>query len=228
MEIKLELHPQQLMVFNDPARFKTVAAGRRWGKTHMARAMVVCKSLDLGNKNRQPVFVIAPTQAQAKLLYWRPLLDVLNPLVETVNINEGLIYLKGGVLIGVKGADNPDSLRGPGLFHAILDEFGSMKPYVWEEIIRPTLVDSRGGALFIGTPTPERNHFFDLFQEGLREGSEYKSWQFRTADNPFIDPKEVMKAKGTMASDSFNREFMASFDTELSGEFKREWFKYYD
>ena len=33
-----------------------------------------------------------------------------------------------------------------------------MKPIVWEQILRPTLADVRGEALFIGTPAG-KNHF---------------------------------------------------------------------
>jgi len=47
----------------------------------------------------------------------------------------------------LKGSDRPDTLRGVGLAYVVLDEYASMKPVVWEQIIRPTLADVRGGAL---------------------------------------------------------------------------------
>jgi hypothetical protein len=67
------------------------------------------------------VFVIAPVATQAKLLYWQELLDLLHPVLNPrrpPQSNEGHIYLANGVMIGVKGADRPDTLRGVGLWHA--------------------------------------------------------------------------------------------------------------
>lgn len=228
MDITFELHPAQMEVYQDPHRFKVIAAGRRWGKTTLATAKATTAALDPRNKKLLPVFIIAPTQAQAKLLYWRQLINQLHPLVTNTNVNEGMIYLNNDVMIGVKGADNPESLRGPGLWYAALDEYGDMKPHTWDEIIRPTLVDSRGEAMFIGTPTPERNHFYDLWKRGQENDPDFKSWHFESITNPFLPPGEIEEARRTMSTEAFHREFLASFETELSGDFKKEWIKYYD
>ena len=224
--IKFGLHPAQMQVFEDQHRFRVLGAGRRFGKTRLAIAEGSCAALDERNRLRQPVFLIAPTQPQAKLLYWRPLLDALHGVITSTNVNEGLIILNNGVMIGVKGADNPEALRGPGLYFAALDEYGSMKRHVWEEIIRPTLVDSKGRALFIGTPPEERNQFYDLYmlgQSGL--DPEWNSWHFESTDNPFLPAGEIEAARRTMSSVVFNREFRASFDIVSGGHFKPEWFK---
>jgi hypothetical protein len=36
-DLHFSLHPGQLEIFNDPARFKVVAAGRRFGKSSCRR-----------------------------------------------------------------------------------------------------------------------------------------------------------------------------------------------
>jgi len=224
IEIKFDLHPAQMEVFQDRHRFRSLVAGRRFGKTHLAISEAVCAALDELNVKRLPVFLIAPTQPQAKLLYWRPLIDKLHRLVDNVNVNEGLIYLRNGVLLGVKGADNPDALRGTGLYFAGLDEYASMKPFVWPEIIRPALADVRGRALFIGTPEG-RNHFYDLHVYAVSgEDPEWAGFQFTSLDNPFLPPGEVEAARRSLSSSAFNKEFMASFDTSGGGTFKEEWF----
>jgi predicted phage terminase large subunit-like protein len=226
VEIKFDLHPAQMQVFSSRARFRVLVAGRRFGKSYEAIAEAVCAALDPANVKRQPVFLIAPTQPQAKLLYWRPLLDKLHRLVVSTNVNEGLITLNNGVMIGVKGADNPDALRGPGLWFAGLDEYASMKPYVWGEIIRPALADSLGRALFIGTPSG-RNHFYEMY-EAARSGDdpEWAAWHFESIENPFLPKGEVENARKSMSSAAFNKEFRASFDTGSGGTFKPEWVKY--
>ena len=225
VQIKLSLHPSQTAVFHDKTRFRVLVAGRRFGKSHLAIAEATCAALDPANLLRQPVFLIAPTQPQAKLIYWRQLIDKLHEVIVSTNVNEGIIMLNNGVMIGVKGADNPDALRGPGLWMAILDEYASMKPYVWSEIVRPALADSSGRALFIGTPAG-RNHFYDLF-EMANKGDEpdWKAWHFESIENPFLPKGEVEAARRTMSSASFNKEFRASFSTGSGGAFKAEHIK---
>jgi phage terminase large subunit-like protein len=123
----------------------------------------------------------------------------------------------------LKGSDRPDTLRGVGLAYVVLDEYASMKPVVWEQIIRPTLADVRGGALFIGTPAG-KNHFYDLYTDAIAE-DDWDAWQFNSTDNPFIPADEIEAARSTMSSMSFRQEFEASFETFSGGIFKEEWFK---
>lgn len=108
--------------------------------------------------------------------------------------------------------------------YAVLDEYASMKPLVWEEIVRPALMDTKGGALFIGTPAG-KNHFYDLYQEaGVKP--EWKCFQFKSKDNPFLDKKEIEEAFGALSSQIARQELEASFESFSSGLFKEEWIKY--
>ena len=228
VEIRFALHDAQMQVFQDKTRFRVLTAGRRFGKTHLAIAEACCAATDPANLKNQPVFLIAPTQPQARLLYWRPMVDKLHGLITATNVNEGLITLNTGVVVGVKGADNPDALRGPGLWAAFLDEYANMKPYMWGDIIRPALTDSRGRAMFIGTPEG-RNHFYEAYkyaESGV--DPEWKAWHFESIVNPFLPVGEVEAARRSMSSASFNKEFRASFDTGSGGSFKREWLKWED
>jgi len=43
--LDFNLHPRQFEVFNDPARFKVVAAGRRFGKSYLARVMLLIEAM---------------------------------------------------------------------------------------------------------------------------------------------------------------------------------------
>lgn len=233
-------------VFRSPARFSVVVAGRRFGKTHLATTRASAKALDPRNVKRKPVFIIAPISTQAKLLYWQSLLDALYPVLDPrrpPQSNEGHIYLNNGVMIGVKGADRPDTLRGVGLWHVELDEYADMKTEVWESIIRPALADVKGTAGFIGTPKG-RNHFYDLWinagGEGAHRGpgsgvrpdgtvvdpSEWSTFHYTSLDNPFLPPEEIESARRTSSSAAFRQEFLASFETGGTDCFKREWFKY--
>ena len=231
VSLDFHLHPAQMEVFQCPKRFTVLTAGRRFGKTHLAATRAASKALDPRNEKRKPVFIIAPIATQAKLLYWKHLLDKLHPVLDPrkpPQSNEGHIYLANGVMIGVKGSDRPDTLRGVGLWHAELDEYADMKPEVWESIIRPSLADVKGTAGFIGTPKG-RNHFYKLFKYAQESGDpEWAAFHFESTSNPFLPPEEIEAAKKTMSASAYRQEFLASFETGGSDSFKREWFKYCD
>ena len=136
--------------------------------------------------------------------------------------NTARLTLINGRKIYLKGSDRPDTLRGVGLAYVVLDEYASMKPIVWEQIIRPTLADVRGGALFIGTPAG-KNHFYDLYTEAAKD-DDWESFSYNSTDNPYIAPDEIEAARRSMSSMAFRQEFEASFETFSGGIFKEEWF----
>ena len=222
-ELDVQLHPAQLEIFNSTARFKVVSAGRRFGKSRLAAWILIIKALQSESKD---VFYIGPTFQQAKDIMWNMLKELLHgtDLIETTHENTATMKLINGRRISLKGSDRPDTLRGVGLAYVVLDEYASMKVEVWEQIIRPTLSDVKGGALFIGTPAG-KNHFYDLFQSAEKD-DDWEAFQYTSIDNPLIDPKEVEVARRTMSTQAFRQEFEASFVSFTGGIFKNEWIKY--
>ncbi len=216
----------QREVFADATRFKVVVAGRRCGKTRKSSVMVLAKALECTSPDAGVLYV-APTFQMARTIMWDLLLGVADGLIVNSNVNNGEIKLINGVKIYIRGADNPDALRGMKLYYAVLDEFKDVKPQTWELIIRPALSDMKGGALFIGTPEPGASLFRDYFDLGMSgEDPEWKSWHFTTMDNELIDPKEIAAAKRSMSTMAFKQEYEADFNTSGSGLFKEEWFKH--
>ena len=222
-QLDVKLHPAQLEIFNSTARFKVVSAGRRFGKSRLAAWILIIKALQSESKD---VFYIGPTFQQAKDIMWNMLKELLHDtdLIETTHENTATMKLVNGRRISLKGSDRPDTLRGVGLAYVVLDEYASMKVEVWEQIIRPTLSDVKGGALFIGTPAG-KNHFYDLYLEAEKD-EDWEAFQYTSIDNPLIDPKEVEVAKRTMSTQAFRQEFEASFVSFTGGIFKNEWIKY--
>ena len=226
-ELDVQLHPAQLEIFNSEARFKVVSAGRRFGKSRLAAWMLIIKALQSDNKD---VFYIGPTFQQAKDIMWHMLKELLHgtDLIEQTHENTATMTLVNGRKISLKGSDRPDTLRGVGLAYVVLDEYASMKVEVWEQIIRPTLADVKGGALFIGTPAG-KNHFYELWQEADDPKNEdWEAFQFNSTDNPLIDPEEIKVARETMSTQAFRQEFEASFVSFTGGIFKNDWIKYDD
>ena len=219
-ELNIDLHPAQLQIFHSKKRFKIVAAGRRFGKSYLSAWLLLIKGIQSESKD---VFYVAPTFQQAKDIMWAMLKDLGRDLIAQAHENTAVLTLINGRKIYLKGSDRPETLRGVGLSYVVLDEYASMKPVVWEQIIRPTLADVKGEAFFIGTPAG-KNHFFDLYKDAL-EDDEWEAFQYNSTDNPFLPPEEIEASRKSMSSMSFRQEFEASFETGSGGIFKEEWFK---
>ena len=181
-------HAKQRQFMLSAARFKALVWGRRSGKSLGIALYTMLKALETpGN-----YYIIAPTYTQAKSIYWKDILKVLIPDAIIQKTDEGELYvefqkvhyqLQTKEILGydidsdhtgidapstiyLKGANNPDSLRGVKLAGAVLDEFAFFQYAndTWRKIIRPALVDMQGWAIFSSTPDGVHNSFFDIVE----------------------------------------------------------------
>ena len=162
-------------------------------------------------------YIVSPTYKQAKSIHWLDLQkEVPRSWVVKKNEVEMSLTLANGSIIELKGAENPDSLRGVKLRGLVIDEIASIRTWewLWNEVLRATLADYKSPAIFISTPKGY-NHFHTLYRMGQLGsdvyGEDYKSWQFTSYDNPFIPPEEIDKAKSELPEDTFMQEYMADF-----------------
>ncbi len=201
----------QQTIADNTARFKVAICGRRFGKTHLA-IRELCRAARHPNRD---VWFVAPTYRQAKQIVWRKLKFRLVDLhwVKKINEQELTIYLKNGSVISLKGADNADSLRGVGLDYLVMDEFADIDPEAWYEVLRPTLADRQGGALFIGTPKGVANWAHDLYQQYLDAPDTWASFTYTTIDGGNVSPEEIEAAKRDLDERTFRQEFLATFET---------------
>jgi hypothetical protein len=224
--IILKAHRGQKVVLKDKRRFKVIVAGRRWGKTQISKIALI-KAACL--RRNQLVWYVAPTYQMARQILWDDLKRCIpKKLIIHNGINETrmTIRLINGSRIELKGADNPDTLRGVGINFLVLDEFQDMKRETWEEVLRPTLASTGGQVIFIGTPK-QFNHLYDMYVLGQRGDTyvddkgrvvinQWKSWQFPTIMSPFIPRAEIDHARREMDPKTFRQEFEASFES-MSG-----------
>lgn len=220
----LKLHRYQKIVVNDKHRFRVVVAGRRWGKTQVAKISIIRAA---ASKCNQLVWYVAPTYLQARDIMWDDLkMSIPRAWIATINEQRMTIRLINGSRIALKGADKPDSLRGVGLHFLVIDEAQDVKKEAWEMILQPTLATTNGRALFIGTPKAF-NWLYDIYMLGQRGDiikdergrmvpNEWMSWQFPTITSPFIPRREIEARRRDMDPRSFKQEFEASFQT-MSG-----------
>jgi hypothetical protein len=223
-DLNFQLLDWQKEVYSDSTRFKVVVAGRRCGKSRLSVVNLLVEGLKCPKGSA--VMYVAPTQGQARQIIWDAIMDLGRDVIASSHINNLDITLINGAKIYVRGSDRPDTLRGVSLTYLVLDEAADIKPDTWEKVLRASLSDKKGRALFIGTPKG-RNWFYDMYNLGLsEEDSEWKSWHFTTRDNPLIDPDEIEGAKKSLSSFSFKQEYEASFDNAGTDVFKEAWLKY--
>jgi phage terminase large subunit len=240
-------HAKQAEFLADPHRYKVLNWGRRTGKS-----VGVWNKVMLEGMVRQGLYyIVCPTYKQAKSIYWRDICKKYSSN-DFMEFNEQELsitfkHLKGieipttsGLLkidhneeipptrIELKGADNPDSLRGTGLCGVVLDEYAFMPDgkYVKDVILRPQLADKDGWTVFISTPNGIFNDFYDLVQTAQTNDDDEWFYSHATAlDNPHFPKGEFEKARKEYEKDgkveAFNQEWMAEFTNPQSLVYKQ-------
>jgi len=205
VEVRLhKRHVGQQRIVENPARFKVVMCGRRFGKT----ALGIREACDVAIAGH-PVGWFAPTYKYV-LEVWRELLQRLQPIIARSNDQERRIELVTGGVIEMWTLDTPDPGLGRKYKLAVIDEAGIVPDLlmIWQRAIRPTLVDLSGHGLFLGTPRGRRHGFMVLFNRGNDpHDPDWASFRAKTLDNPYIPPEEVEAARRELPPEVFAQEF---------------------
>lgn len=204
----MPLSNAQRMIADAPFRFRVAVCGRRFGKTHLAIR-------ELAKYARIPdrrCWYVAPTYRMAKQIVWKKLKKKLQKInwIKRINEQDLTIELVNGSEISLRGADNYDSLRGVGLNFLVLDEFADIDPEAWREVLRPTLADTGGHALFLGTPKGF-NWAKELYDQAKTKAG-WVSFQFTTVDGGNVPQEEVEQAREDLDARTFAQEFLATFE----------------
>lgn len=219
-----KLHENQQVVADNEARWKILCAGRRFGKTRLG--VQLCIETAMKGKR---AWWVAPTFSIARV-GWRDIMmagfDLAEAMGVEVKMGDMVVNFPNGGFIAVKSADNPQRLRGEGLDFLVMDEAAFVKEETWTEVLRPTLTERKGSALFISTPRGMNNWFYRLWQDA-EDREDWAKFKFSTLDNPAIDPEELESAKREIGSLTFAQEYEAEFVNEGTQLFKQEWFRYY-
>jgi PBSX family phage terminase large subunit len=203
----MDLTQSQYQVATDLHRFRVLCCGRRWGKTTLAIDQMKGRAYIPNSR----IAYIAPTYQQARDIAWEQLKKDCKDASESINESRLEIKLVNGSIIILRGWEAIETLRGQKFDMIVLDEIASMRNWIvnWNEVIRPTLTDTRGEAMFISTPKGF-NHFYDLYNMQDKD-KDYKSFHYTSYDNPFLPVDELNKAKFELPEDQFAQEYLADF-----------------
>lgn len=204
--MKIKLSKWQTTVWDDKHRYIVVNCGRRSGKS----TLVALRMTEYACKHpKSEIWYVAPDYKQAKQIMWLMLADIV-PHSAVIKRNETslIVLFRNGSRILLKGAADPDSLRGVRIDFCVFDECAFIDK--WEtawRVIRPTLIDSRADVWFISTPNGF-NHFKELAEKKDKDWAYHK---YTSYDNPYLDSAELAQAKVDMDEDSFAQEIMGEF-----------------
>lgn len=209
---EMRFHAEQYRLWFSDRRFRVVPAGRRSGKTELAKRFVVRCAL-LGTAYDRPRFACcAPVRDQAKRIYWDDLKALVpGDMVSKVSESELTIWLANGSEICVVGMDRPERIEGTPLDGVVLDEYGNMKATAWGQNVRPALGDRNGWAWFIGVPEG-MNHYHATYTSALSDDSE--TWDgFSWFSEDILPASEIEQAKRDLDELTYRQEYRGEFLT---------------
>lgn len=215
------LHPKQQEIVKSKARFKVIRAGRRSGKTTLEVEDMAFEAVNGKDRN---IFYIAPTQIQAREIIWELMKKRLSGVAtfHEQRLEVTIPTIEGGrSIIKLAGWENRENFRGKAAHKIVFDETDTMKDFFigWQEIFRPTLIDTSGSATFIGTPKKENPNLRRL-EKIAKDDPDYAVFHFTSLDNPYLPEKEKTKAKGELDIDTYRQEILAEYIENAGALFK--------
>jgi hypothetical protein len=209
--------PLQKQLHKSLKRFNVIVCHRRFGKTVFAINEAIRQAFKVED-HAPRIAYIAPLYKQAKAVAWDYLKHFCQPIPgRTFNEAELRVDLPNGARIQLFGGDSPDSLRGIYLDLVILDEYAQMSPRLWSEIIRPTLSDRKGKAIFIGTPRGH-NQFYELYREAVAD-DDWLVETHKASETGIVDDLELASARKTMTEAEYLQEYECSWQAAIRGAY---------
>jgi len=217
IQLQWEFSPKQTEIFESRSRFTVAMCGRRFGKNEVASLMAIDYATQpekrpYGADDSAVVWWVGPTYNQTLKYGFEKVLEKVPPRIvdgEPKRSAPFQIDFWNGSRIEFYSFDRPSSLQGAGVDFMVVDEAAYMPESVWQNDLRPMLLDSRGGALLISKPMGE-NWFATRHEWGNDDSKpEWESVHATSYDNPWLDDAEIDAAKMTTPEQVFRQEYLA-------------------
>ncbi len=205
-----ELHANQAVVLQHPARIKVLVTGRRWGKYEMAKRA----ALEAAAEGQHVTWLSRNFESAAASF---------EGLRHIVWDQPGYTVARGGLRISLMNGASitflyksssflKNHLQDAVLDLVIIDEAAFMPEWIWE--MAEKYLPSNGKALLLSTPRITQEHEQDYFRRLYYRAKYLKghySWQFSTADNPYIHGAEIFNSKKELSPAHYQSEILGQF-----------------
>jgi len=202
-----ELRPDQKAIVLHRAQTKSLAMGRRWGKTTLGGTYALACA-----RRGAAVAWVVPTYRNARPL-WRFCEQRTAAVADRIRTNraEMVMEFPGRGRLGIYSAENDTGLRGESFHLVIIDEAAQIKEETYTDVIMPTLADYNGRCLLISTPKG-LNWFYTEFQRGVADGKAQASFHAPTSANPRPNIQRAFRlVKGRVPERTYRQEWLAEF-----------------
>lgn len=219
------MYPKQQDAFFNPARYSTIEASTKSGKTMGGIAWLTDRAFR--GEDGQNFWWVAPIFAQSKIAYRRlkRILKTDNPLFPAYKSNdtELTLTLENGAVIWFKSGDKPDSLYGEDVWACVIDEASRLKEEAWFAV-RSTLTATRGPVRMIGNVRGKNNWHYRLGEIAKQSTDPfYMQYHCITAldavDAGILDAYEIIDALKLLPRTVFNELYMAQASDDGSNPF---------
>lgn len=196
---------------------------RRAGKTVACVHDLLFKALATKKPNAFFAYV-APLKNQAKTIAWDYLVRSVEKFGKAAKINNQELSVKvpsqNGTMATIRlfGADDPDSFRGLYFDGIVLDEYADMKPAIYNQIIKPALMDRQGWVVFIGTPKGH-NSFYKIREFARQNPDDYFYLELKASESGFLPAEDLDDARREMSEPEYQQEFECSFEAAIQGSY---------
>ena len=179
--------PKQQAIFDDPAKYKIVVKGRRFGLTKGAANDFIKSALEKKYKKGLWVDTISVNIDRYIERYFIPHLKKLPENLWSWKKQDKIITIRDSY-IDFRSVDRPENLEGFGYDKGFLNEAGIIlkNEYLWSNAIGPMFWDYPDAQLVIGGTPKGKGVFETLYQRGLDpEQTSYKSFHYTSFDSPY-------------------------------------------
>ena len=116
-------------------------------------------------------------------------------------------------VLGIRGSDHPDSIRGLNPYGCVIDEFAECKEELWPAILQPIMRrDEARWSLFIFTPKGY-NHSRELWDQ-TQGDPQWFHMALPASKSRLLDPKELEAARRTTPPWLYDQEYECAWITD--------------
>ena len=214
---------QERIFFGSKARTKIISKGRRFGLTKGFANYAI----DRMTEGVSPVLWVDTVYANIDRYverYFLPVLVRIPSKYWTWRAQKKELSIFSSKL-DLRSADRPENIEGFAYSLIILNEAGIIlrDPYLWENTIRPMILDYKPEVLVGGTPKG-KNLFFDLKTKACdRLDPRYADWEyfhFTSYDNPYLDKAEIDALVADLPKKVAEQEIYAEFLEDSASVFR--------